>query len=157
MGFLSLPEDTVPITLTDEDVTATFQIKRALSKSDINYAFMKVVEATASMPRRDDVQVSEDKPTQGVTLDVVMGMPDGQIAVLERAVMSWDLKYPKGHPDHPAPVPLEGSIAMLTSATVDALCNEIKRLNKVRGADETKDLSNGLSHTSTQTTSSLKS
>ena len=157
MGFLSLPGDTVPVTLVDDGVTATFQIKRALSKSDINFAFMRVVEATAKMPRRDDVVVSDEKQTQGVTLDVVMGMPDGQLAVLERAISSWDLTYPKGHPDHPGPVPLEGNVEFLTSATVDALCDEVRRLNKVRGADEAKDLSNGSSPTSMSATGSLKS
>lgn len=144
MGFISLREDTVDKVITDsEEGSATFQIKRVLSKSDVNYAFEAVIEATRNMPRRDDTPASTDtdEDPKQLTLDMVLGLPAGQLAILNRAVVSWDLTYPDGHPDHPGPVPLtEDTIDILSSPVVDELCDFIKELNHVKTAEEVENL-----------------
>jgi len=159
MGFLSLPEDTVDVEVKDSDGTvATFTLKKALSKSDVNYAFMRVLEATKNFPRRDEETTTASPEAQPLSLDVVMGMPDGQLAILQRSIVGWDLEYPKGHPDSPQPVPLEPEmIDALTSEVVDQLCAKVKELNRTRSVEENRNLGNNSSSTSTIPSPSLPS
>ncbi len=143
MGFISLREDTVDKTIEDsEEGSATFQIKKVLSKGDVNHAFEIVMEATRNMPRREDLPRTPDAgDPQQLTLDMVLGLPSGQLAILNRAVVSWDLTFPKGHPDHPGPIPLnEEMIDQLASPVVDELCDFIKELNHVKTDEEAGNL-----------------
>lgn len=144
MGFISLREDTIDRVIEDSEAgSATFQIKRVLSKGDVNYAFEAVMEATKNMPRREDTApaTGTDEDPKQLTLDMVLGLPAGQLAILNRAVVSWDLIYPKDHPDHPGPVPLtEETVDQLSSVVVDNLCDFIKELNHVKTPEEAGNL-----------------
>lgn len=144
MSFVSLPEDSVSKKLADQEGnTAIFGLKRILSKQDVNTAFEVMVEATRDMarPDRTPVEVPEGAEAPQLTLDMVLSLPVGQLAVLKLALVEWDLTYPKGHPDHPAPIPLnEENIALLASPTVDELCDFVKELNHVKTKEEIANL-----------------
>ncbi len=161
MSFISLPEDKVSVIVEDgEGNKATFALKKVLSKDDINYGFLKVLESTRDMPRRDEtitVQQAIEAP-QALSLDIVLGLPDGQLAVLERALVSWDLVYPKGHPDYPQPIPLDREMIMrLASDVVDELCRQVRLLNHVMTREETQNLGGNSSGISMPTATSPKS
>ena len=143
MSFISLPEDKVAKVVESGSDKATFEVKKVLSKSDVNYAFEVVIEATRNMPRSEAAAATDGiaPETQRLNLDMVMGLPSAQLAILKRAIVGWDLNYPKGHPDHPGPIPLtEENIEMLASPVVDELCDLIRGLNKVKTAEELENL-----------------
>ena len=144
MSFLSLVEDTVSKKVADQEGnTATFTLKRILSKKDVNSGFEAMVEATRDI-RSDDrtpVELPEGTEAPQLNLDMVLSLPVGQLAILKLALVGWDLSYPKGHPDHPAPVPLdEENIELLASPIVDELCNFVKDLNHVKTKEEVANL-----------------
>src|SRR3972149_1137659 len=133
MGFISLPEDKVNKVIESDGKQATFEIKRVLSKGDVNHAFEIVIESTRNMPRSEAVTRDDSQEPQKLNLDMVLGLPSGQLAILKRAIVGWDLIFPKGHPDHPGPIPLtEESIELLSSPVVDELCDFIRELNRVK-------------------------
>src|SRR3972149_1556913 len=143
MSFVSLPEDAVEKTLVDEaGQSAVFHIKSVLSKGDVNHAFQVVMESTRDMARSDrPIEVSSDNQPQQLNLDMVLGLPVGQLAILKRAIVGWDLKYPKGHPDYPTPIEVsEENIERLANPVVDELCDFIRELNRVKTREETKNL-----------------
>lgn len=144
MSFVSLPEDKVSKQIADQEGnTATFDFKRILSKKDVNTAFEVMVEATRDMtrPDRTPLELPEGVKAPQLNLDMVLSLPVGQLAILKLALVGWDLEYPKGHPDYPAPIPLnEENIELLGSPIVDQLCDFVKELNHVRTAEEIANL-----------------
>ena len=158
MSFLSLMDDTVDVKIEDlEEGSGVFTLKRALSKDDLNYAFMKVMDVTKDFPRRGD-EAAPTGEVQKLTLDVVMGLPDGQLAILEKAIVRWDLTYPESHPDHPQPVPLDPEmIRSLTSAVVDQLSDKVRELNRARSNTEQQNLDKTSLPTITQERTSQES
>lgn len=144
MGFISLAEDVIDEKIVDEEGnSATFRIKRVLSKGDINYALETTMDATRDMGRSDRPlpAIEEGKIPQQLGIEMVLGLPVGQLAILKRAIVGWDLKYPKGHPDSPAPIELsEENIELLASSVVDQLCDVIKELNHVKTKEELVNL-----------------
>ena len=141
MGFISLPEDQVSKVIEAEGNRATFQVKRVLSKGDVNHAFEVVIESTRNMPRSETVTRDDSQEPQKLNLDMVLGLPAGQLAILKRAIVGWDLTFPKGHPDHPGPIPLtEENVELLASPVVDELCDFIRELNRVKTAEEAINL-----------------
>lgn len=143
MSFLSSPEDTVKVKLSDQEGnTATFDLKKILSKQDVNAAFEVVVESTRGMTRdRPTPELAADEKAPQLNLDMVLTLPVGQLAILKLALVKWDLEYPEGHPDYPAPIPLnEEAIESLAVPVVDQLCDRIKELNHVKTSEELANL-----------------
>ncbi len=143
MSFVSLLEDTVEVKIADQEGnTALFEVKRILAKKDVNTAFEAVVEATRDMARdRPTPDLVEGEKAPQLNLDMVLTLPVGQLAILKLALVKWDLEYPEGHPDYPAPIPLnEETIDLLAGPIVDQLCDCIKELNHVKTAEELANL-----------------
>jgi hypothetical protein len=168
MGFLSLKEDSVNISLVDnEGSKGNFRVKRILSKLDIAHAFNSLMEST---PRREQTEKEQqdalkllqesqesEEGTGGINIDTVIGMPEGQLAILEVALVQWDLKFPKKHPDHPAVVPLDREhINLLGDDYVTKLSKRIRKLNKSRTTEEVANLDGKSLKASTSETPSRK-
>ncbi|KKL73493.1 hypothetical protein LCGC14_2074330 [marine sediment metagenome] len=143
MSFISSPDDTVKVKLSDQEGnTATFDLKKILSKQDVNTAFEVIVESTREMARdRPTPDLAEGEKAPQLNLDMVLTLPMGQLAILKIALVKWDLEYPEGHPDYPAPIPLnEKAVESLAVPIVDQLCDHIKELNHVKTAEELANL-----------------
>jgi hypothetical protein len=148
VSFISLKDDKVPVTVTNnKGETATFWLKKIFSKKDVNDAFVEMLHEVQKYPspkveKDKDKEEEEDKAEPvPITLDMILKSPDGQLCIMRRAVVGWDLIYPVGHPDHPTPIEINTeNIDALTEDTVKQLCDKVKELNNGLSEEDVENL-----------------
>lgn len=155
MGFRSRDEK-VQVTLTDDQGNkGNFWLKKYFSKRDLNNAFSEVLLETqklrASLPKKEAEEVEEKeeegaaKKASPITLAVVLDMSEGEVAILKRALVAWDLVDDNGQALEISDREIEG----LTIDTHDKLITEIKRINNMLDLEEQENLDSKSSDTFT--------
>ena len=155
MGFRSRDEK-VQVTLTDDNGReGNFWLKRYLSKRDLNNSFIEVIEQVQRyrtnkeespvVVEEKESEEKEAKKASPITLSMILDMPEGEMSILRKSILAWDLTDEDGE----AVLLSDEEVDGLTIDVHDQLITKIKEFNKMLTTEELQDLDLKSSDTST--------